>query len=116
MHARSAQAAGESGASEQLKTAPEPKYRVPKNEVEMIQDCADAIGRAQAAGINRHKIRLMLPGGEAPSWGTLCPTDESWEGGKTSTINPQLSTLNPEPISTKFEDRRPRNEALDPWP
>lgn len=76
-----AQAAGESGASEQLKTAPEPKYRVPKNEVEMIQDCADAIGRAQAAGINRHKIRLMLPGGEAPSWGTLCPTDESWEGG-----------------------------------
>ena len=23
----------------------------------------------------------MLPGGEAPSWGTLCPTDESWEGG-----------------------------------
>jgi len=47
----------------------------------MIQDCADAIGRAQAAGINRHKIRLMLPGGELASWGSLCPVDESWEGG-----------------------------------
>ena len=33
----------------------------------------------QADGVTRHKIRLMLPGGEVASWGTLCPVDESWE-------------------------------------
>ena len=73
-----------SAAGEETTTAAqvaEPKYRIPKNEVEMIQDCAEAVGRAQAAGVSRHKVRLMLPGGEVSAWGTLCPTDESWEGG-----------------------------------
>eukprot|EP00802_Teleaulax_amphioxeia_P018671 Tamp_18874.p1 GENE.Tamp_18874~~Tamp_18874.p1 ORF type:complete len:347 (+),score=70.09 Tamp_18874:133-1041(+) len=74
----SAASAGEEAPAPAL---PAPNYRVPKDDVQMIQDCADAIARAQADGVTRHKIRLMLPGGEVASWGTLCPVDESWEGG-----------------------------------
>jgi len=70
---QSATAAGEEATESKPKAI---KYRIPKNENEMITDCADAIKRAQADGIARHKIRLMLP-----QFGVLSPTDESWVGG-----------------------------------
>jgi len=97
-----------------------PNYRVPKNEIEMMTDCAAAIARAQADGVNRHKIRLMLPGGEMASWGSLCPTDESWEGGimqlygaSSPLVRGLLRKVSKNDLAPKLEEQRLDESGVD---